>query len=616
MNAKYFKIKSFLTFSILVLSFIFISSAKEELTLTATNVRNHIKYLASDELEGRFPGTKGIELSKEYILNTFKTYGLKPLNGQNTQSLDVTVGYQLGKENQVYFNVVVPKPGVPIEMVKPIRKNWEVTKDWLPVSLSENKEIEGPMVFAGYGITSNELKYDDYEGIDVKDKIVVVLSNSPDGVKESSEFHQYTSYRYKATNARNHGAIGVIFVKIQGDSANVFIPLDRDRGERNTGIVAIQVNRNRIAEYFPKNSLYPTELEINKTRKPKSFVLPNSTIHIKVDLEDKKVQTENVFGLLEGTDLILKDEYIIIGAHYDHLGWGGPTSNYHGNKPMIHNGADDNASGVAVMLELARLLSEQKLRRSVIFVAFTSEELGLLGSNYFVNHPPVDLSKVSMMVNLDMVGRMQNDNLFAIGVASSNLFPEILNEIDSTDILKITQSDSPIAASDNTSFYLKNIPSIFFFTGVHADYHKPSDDWDKINYAGCDKAANFIVKFVNKIANLDNKLPFTKASNDNNIESKPSSSSGYGRKVWFGVIPNFENEPKGFKISGASPGSPAEKAGLIENDVIIKIDQNDIKNIHDFMFAVNEHKPGDEVKVVFLRDGKEKTVMVKLSVKE
>lgn len=617
MNAKLLKIKSIFLLSSLVFSLLFTAAAKDELTLTATNVRNHIKYLASDELEGRFPGTKGIELAKDYILNTFKSYGLKALNGTNTQSLEVTVGYELGKDNQVYFNLIIPKPGVPIEMVKPVRKTWDVNKDWLPVSLSENKEIEGAMVFAGYGITAKDLKYDDYEGIDVKDKIVIVLTNSPDGEKESSEFHPYTSYRYKATNARNHGAIGVIFVKIQGDSANVFVPLDRDRGERNTGIVAIQVNRNRIAEYFPKNSLYPTELEINKTRKPKSFELPNAKIHIKVDLEDKKVKTENLFAMLEGTDPKLKDEYIIIGAHYDHLGWGGPTSNYHGNKPMIHNGADDNASGVAVMLEIARLLSEQQPKRTIIFVSFTSEELGLLGSNYFVNHPPIDLSKVSMMVNLDMVGRMQNDNLFAIGVASSSMFPSLLNELDSTDVtIKITQSESPIAASDNTSFYLKNIPSIFFFTGVHLDYHRPSDDWEKINYLGCDKAANFIANFVKKVADLDVKLPFTRATNDNNSESKPSSGSSYGSKVWFGIIPNFENEPKGFKISGSSPGSPAEKAGLIENDIILKIDQNEIKNIHDFMFALKEHKPGDEVKVIFLRDGKEKTTTVKLTVKE
>jgi hypothetical protein len=614
MQNKHFKL-SIKLLGLLFFAFIVKSYSKEELTLTAQNVQDHIKYLASDELEGRFPGTKGIEEAKNYILNTFKKYGLKPINGAYTQKLDVTVGYELGKNNDVYFNLIIPKPGVPIDKVRPVRKPWETSKDWLPVSLSENGEIEAPMVFVGYGITSKDLHYDDYEGIDVKKKIVVVLTNHPDEGKENSDFIPYSSYRYKATNARDHGAIGIIFVKVQGDSANVFEPLDKDRGERNTGIIAIQVNRNKIAEYFPKNSLYPTELEINKTKKPHSFDLPNAQIHIKVDLEDKKVTTENVFGVLEGSDPTLKNEYVIVGAHYDHLGWGGPTSLYRGKKPMIHNGADDNASGVAVMMELSRLLSQNPPKRSVLFVSFTAEELGLLGSNYFVNHPPIDLKQVSAMVNLDMVGRLRNNELIAIGVGSSNVFSTMINEADSTgEILNISKSDNPIAASDNTSFYLKNIPSIFFFTGVHNDYHRPTDDWDKINYPGCEKIDDFLVKFVNKIANFPEKLPFVKVVGADK-DAKMSSGGGYGSKVWFGIIPNFENEPKGFKISGTSPGSPAEKAGLKENDIIIKIDDKEIKNIHDFMYALQEHKAGDVLVVKFLRGNEPKTTDVKLSVK-
>lgn len=590
------------------------TSAKEELNQTALNAQEHVKYLASDELEGRYPGTPGIEKAKDYILNQFKNMNLKPINGKNTQSVDVTVGYELGEGNQVYFNVIIPKPGVPIEMSRPIKKPWDLPKDWMPVSLSENGEIEAPMVFVGYGISAKDLKYDDYSGIDIKNKIAVVLSNSPDGEKQETEFAQYTSYRYKASNAREHGAIGVIFVKIQGDSANVFEPLDCDRFERNTGVIAIQVNRNRIAEYFPKNCLYPTELEINKTRQPKSFELPNAKIHIKVALKDKIVKTDNVFGIIEGTDPKLKDEYIVVGAHYDHLGWGGPTSAYRGKKPMIHNGADDNASGVSAVIEAARAISQNPLRRSVIFVAFTAEELGILGSTAFANNPPVDIGKIVMMINLDMVGRLKDNNIHIIGTGSSPIFDSIINELDAADTLTVIKSESPLGASDQTAFYLKNIPSIFFFTGVHLDYHKPTDDWDKLNYPGISKVVDFLVKTLNKFGNLDERPPFHKV-----IESTPpqeGSSNKSGSKVWFGIIPNFDPETRGMKISGASPGSPADKAGLKENDIITKINDKEVKNLHDFTFIIREHNPGDELNVKFLRDNEEKQVIVKLVSKE
>jgi hypothetical protein len=604
-----------LIFPIIFLSLTLGIFGQKDWNQNALNSQEHVKYLASDECEGRYPGTAGITKARDYILGQFNQMNLKAINGKNTQTINVTVGYELGAVNEVFFNVIIPKPGVPIEMSRPMKKTWELTKDWLPSSLSENGELEAPMVFCGFGISSKDLNYDDYAGIDVKGKIAIILSHSPNGEKKDDEFAQYHSYRYKANNAREHGAKGVIFVKIQGDSANVFDPLDRDRFERNSGILAIQVNRNRIAEYFPKSSLYPTEIEIMKTKKPKSFELPNAKIHIKVDLKDKIVQSENVFGYVEGTDANLKNEFIVVGAHYDHLGIMQVYVKFQGNKLVVNNGADDNASGVAALIELARSLSQNPTRRSVAFVAFTAEELGILGSNAFVNEKIIDPKQIAMMINLDMVGRMKDNIINLIGTGSSSIFSGAFNELDLGDTLSINPSESPLGASDQTAFYLKDIPSIFFFTGVHLDYHKPTDDWDKLNYPGIGRITDFLVKTVNKFGNLDERPPFQKVQ-----ESMPpkegGSSNRSGSKVWFGIVPNFDPEPKGMKISGSSPGSPADKAGLIADDIITQISDKDVKSLQDFTYVLRSCNPGDELTVKFLRQGKEMTTKVKLVSKE
>lgn len=603
---------SILIFCVLFSSFIY-SFALEELNEQALRLQEHIKYLASDELEGRFPGTPGIEKAKEYILNHFKSVGLKPVGDNYLQEFEVSIGSELGKSNNAYFNLIIPKPGVPLELVKPVKREWKVSEDWLPVVFSENGKVEAPIVFTGYGITAKDLKYDDYENIDVKDKIVIVLSNSPDGEKMDGDFAGYTSYNYKAMNARNHGAIGIVFVKIQGDSANVFEPLVRERMVSNSGIIAIQAKRTSIATYFPNNSLYPSEVEINKTRKPKSFLIPNTQLHIEVDLIDKKVESYNIYGLVEGTDPVLKNEYIVIGAHYDHLGWGGANSMYRGKVPMIHNGADDNASGVAGLLELARIFANSPQKRSLIFVAFSGEEEGLLGSSYFVNNIPIPMDKVVAMVNMDMIGRLQNNHLQVIGVGSSSRFEAIVDSLDSINEISIGKTESSIASSDQTSFYLKNIPSIMFFTGVHTDYHRPSDDWEKINYNGQSQVLGFIQQFIGTISNQTQPIDFQKVTESS---GSGSSNHNYGNNVWFGIIPNFEDEPLGFKIAGTSPGSPAEKAGLKENDIITKIGDVQIKNIHDFMYSLRDFKAGDTVRVIFLRDGKQNETLVKLVSKQ
>jgi len=496
-------------------------------------------------------------------------------------------------------------------MLKPLKKGWETPADWMPLNFSDNATVTGEMAFVGYGITAQELNYDDYEGIDVKGKIVILLTDTPDGEEKEPKFGNYTKLRYKATNARDHGAVGMIVIKIQGDSANVFEPLTYEPVGRNSGIVAIQANRTSIAKFFPRNvALFPLEQEINKTKKPKSFILPDVKATITVELKDKNVNAKNIIGVLEGSDPAFKDRYIVIGGHYDHLGWGGPTSLhkervdvYGGKMKEVHNGADDNASGTAGVIELARYFKNNPLRRPIIFMAYDAEEFGLKGSEYFVTNPLVPLDKIEFMVNLDMIGRLKNNTVSIFGAGSSPKFNAMLDSLTISDSITVTRSQNGFGPSDHASFYRKGIPVLMFITGLHEDYHKPSDDASKINFKG-EAHMLRIVSSTIKTVDLGNDKPAYNKVDDIADEEKTEHKS-YGSGARLGIIPNFEDCDKGCKISGASPGSPALEAGLIENDIIYMIDDKPIKNLHDLTFALKSYKPGDIVTIKYWRGAKE-----------
>ncbi len=576
-------------------------------------MKESVKYLASDELKGRFPGTDGIEKAAVYIEDAFKKYGLKNFNNSFRQEFKVTNALEFGTENNVVFETIIQRPGIPKDKLPRAKQNWAISQDYVPLAFTENNSVSGEIAFVGFGISAPELNYDDYAGIDVKDKIVILISDNPDISKKDSPFLQYSSIRYKATNARNKGAIGIIMVKIQGDSMNVFERPEYVNIGKNSGIVAIQAWRQSISKFFPKNqSLIELENKIVASKKPSSLILPNIYVNIQADLKDIKSSTYNIIGYVEGTDSKLKDEYIVVGAHYDHLGYGGPTSmKTGGGKPQIHNGADDNASGVASMLELAKLVAENPLKRTVIFVSFSGEEMGLLGSSYFVNHLPIELNKISTMINLDMVGRMKKNELTVFGTSTAHNLTTIIDSLDLIDTVAIIKASDAYGPSDHASFVMKNIPVLMFFTGLHEDYHKPSDDWDKINFPGMVWATNYVYSVLETLGNNAERPIFHKqeaAIPEKNTERE----HGYG-DVWFGIIPNFEESPLGCKISGASPGSPADKAGMKPDDIIVKINDITIKNLHDFMYEVRSHKAGDVLNVTVLR-GKDYNEKIDLKV--
>jgi len=582
-----------------------------QLSPSDERIKTHLSYLASDELEGRFPGTDGIRKAADYIENYFKSVGVQPLGSTYRQHFNVSTGLKLGQHNDMFFEVLIIKEGIPKEMNKPQKRSWALNSDWQPVKFSESGTVSGELVFAGYGVTDKDLNYDDYEGIDVKGKIVIILSDSSERTPKDHFLMKYSELRYKASNARDHGAAGVIFVKMISDSASTFYPLRIDIAGKNSGIIAVQANRTSIAKFFPKSkNLYPVELEINDKKKPNSFSIPNITVTITTDIEDDQKETDNVVGLIPGTDPKLKDEYIVIGAHYDHLGWGGVNSLYMGSTPMIHNGADDNASGTSGLLELAYRLKEKPIRRNVILIAFSGEELGLLGSEYYVKNPLIPLEKDICMLNMDMIGRLKNNTVSLFGLGTSPFFEKICDTLAVLSDLSITKAQDGFGPSDHASFYKHNLPVLMFITGVHEDYHKPSDKVDKINFPGETKVLDYVERILRRIDDEPLKPEFTKVNSVTDNLPPADGKKGYG--AWFGIIPNFEENPKGCKISGASPGSPAMKAGLKENDIITHFGDKSIKNLYDLTYSLREHKPGDKISVTLLRGDNEIKIDVTL----
>jgi len=324
--------------------------------------------------------------------------------------------------------------------------------------------------------------------------------------------------------------------------------------------------------------------------------------------EVKKI-ARNVGGVIEGNDPVLKNEYIVIGGHYDHLGVDQlkESSMYKGTDKQIHNGADDNASGTTGVLEVAEKLASIKneLKRSIIFLTFSGEELGILGSTFYTNNPSVDIKSIAAMLNMDMVGRLNAEsNLTIIGAGTSSKWKELLNQKNNYGF-NLSMSDGGSGGSDHQAFSNKNIPVLFFFSGTHSDYHKPSDDVDKINFAGEEKILKYVYDIAYDIQKMNARLDYVK------VEEKAQRPSGTTR-VTVGTVPEFGYSGNGYKLSGTTEGSPAAKAGMKAGDIIIKFGKKAVGNIYDFMYAVQDYKAGDKVEIVALRDGKEMSFTLEL----
>jgi len=565
--------------------------------IASDQFKEKVYYLASPELKGRYPGTPESIKASDYISKSFKEDGLTFLTDKGFQNFDVVTSTQIGKNNQFSIGSYQPKP----------------EKDFIPVAYSSSDTAQCSIVFAGYGFSINQdsLKWDDYKSIDVKNKAVLIFRGDPDYDRSASVFNRYNGDRSKVLLAKEKGAKAVILVSPKMvDKSDDLINLKG--GQSTSGIPVIHIKRAVADSLFKYSSttIDAQEKLIKQTRKPTSLDIPIK-VKLITDIQQKKAQTRNVIGILPGIDPVLKNEYIVIGGHYDHLGMGGQGSG--SRKPdtiAIHYGADDNASGTAMVMGLAQKLSKQKnlLKRSIIFITFDAEEEGLFGSKYFVNHPVVPLASIKAMINLDMVGRLNEKKVLQIYGNGTAL------EMDT--IVKTYLKKYPFAPifhpggtgpSDHSSFYSKNIPILFFMTDLHTDYHTPADTPDKINYNGMEEIAGFAYDLAVDIANRPKALTFKE------VDSPAENTNSRPYKVSMGIMPDFAStENNGVRVDAVTKGRPAEKGGILKGDFIITINGASVKNIQDYMFQLGKCNSGDKIKVEVKRNNQTVQLEVQL----
>lgn len=560
--------------------------------VSVSNLQAHVKYLASPELEGRFAIAPGAFKAADYIARVFEQSGLEP-KGTNGYFQDWTPfnGSRPGAENFLR----VKRGSV-----------WEAPAEAIrPVINTANTKVEGELVFVGYGISQPNAGYDDYESVDVSGKIAVMLRGGPRWEGVSAEIQRAARLQAKIATAVQKGAIGVILVN-QPDSDRL-LPLGFARRPANNTAVLMNVQASVGDKLLEPLGLTVAEAvkRIHEKGLPISASL-NATAELAASIETFPATARNVIGFIPGNDPQLRDEVIVIGAHYDHLGYG-EVGSLMPEPGEIHHGADDNASGTAAIMELARLLAQNRdrLKRSVLVIAFSAEEEGLLGAAHFVQNPTVPRENIVAMLNFDMVGRMTNNRVSVSGVGTAAEWESILKAAN-TDNLTLQLSASASGGSDHMPFMQRSIPVLFFFTGMHPDYHRSSDTWDKINHEGQAQIVALAERVVYETANRPERLQFTRPQ-----QPQPSGQRAQrsGFRVRLGLMPAY-SEQDGVLLEGVAPGSPAEKAGLKQGDRIVAAMGQRVKNIEELTALYEKMEPGKPVELTVVREGKELQVQV------
>lgn len=580
----------------IITAFVFLSGfgGDPSSDITSGELQEHITYLSSDQLAGRLPGTPGDKLAQEYIMNKFKSYGLLPAgdNGNYIQSFEMITSVALGKNNS-------------FTELSPSDRSFTLGVDYTPLGFSTDGSTQSNLVFAGYGISAPGSNYDDYAGIDVTGKVAVIMRYTPFwNDPHNSSLRNYASFIVKTITAKEKGAAGIIFVTgPQDNETDELVGLSFNNGYPDAGIPVINLTRDAFDDLFSSTgkTIAGIQDEINSSGSPASFET-NIKVSIEADVDPQTITTGNVVGMLEGNDPTVSDEVIVIGAHYDHLGYGEYGSLYAGTDRVIHHGADDNASGTAGVIELAQKLAAEKetLKRDVIFILFSGEEAGLLGSNFYTKSDEFENLNIVAMLNMDMIGRLQDNKLVIYGIGSSPMWETTIKNLNNSYNFDITYTQAGFGRSDHSSFYSNNIPAVHFFSGTHTDYHRPSDTYDKINSTDAEKIVKLVYDVTKEIDNEKTRPEFTKAEEENDDNRTMGNI-----RIYVGTIPDYAYDGKGMKLSGVKEGGPAEKGGMQAGDIIIKFGEKTVENIYDFMYAMQSYKPDDVVDFVVLRDGKE-----------
>ena len=606
---------------------------------SVARLQQHIFYLASDALNGRRTGTQGANDAAHYIAGEFSRLGLRPAlqragasrrlsvaMTQYLQSFPYVAGVELGRSNDLKIG----------------ESSLRTDEDWMPLGFSSNARVDGQIAFVGFGITATELNHDDYAGGIAKGRIAIALQGTPDGENPHGQFARFEGVRWKAIAARNAGAKALIVIAREANlKEDRLSTLTYDNSAGDAGLPVIVISRQAADRVLqPSNSSVSQLEQAAKAKTTNLDRVLTGELALTTDVVRKEVQAYNVIGVLEGSDRLLKNETIIVGAHYDHLGTGGEGS-LAPRSGEIHHGADDNASGTAGVIELARLFTSQrpKPKRTIVFMCFSGEEEGLLGSNYYVNHPVVPLANTVAMINMDMIGRMKDRKLIIGGVGTAKEWREMIGSgnvaqsvqvtatagaappsgmpvvvsangrpimsVDSSKAFDLTLQEDGYGPSDHSSFYAKQIPVLFFWTGTHNDYHKPSDTFDKINYNDEARVLSLVARIVRDLDNADKRLTYTVAKSD----APAGRSTGF--RVYLGTIPNYSDSNDGLLLDGVRDESPAARAGLKAGDKIVKIGTRQIKNVYDYTYALGEMKAGDEYVIEVMRAGERLSLKIK-----
>jgi aminopeptidase YwaD len=606
-------------------------------------LRTHINYLASDKLEGRRTGSEGANLAAEYIAREFSRYGLQRSIGYDTPGMSIleadspnrylqkfpyVAGVELGKANKLSFSLAENALNI-----------LRVGEDWMPLGSSSNAQVQsGAAVFVGFGITASELKYDEYSAVDARGKIAFAFTGTPDGDNPHGQFARYEDPRWKAIAAKNAGARALILISQQKQFADESLSRLRYNNSGGEAGLPLAIISSRAFFASPSESDLTVQLGLVKQGHTPTVTF-KSPVTLSVDISRREVSAANVVGIINGSDPVLKNETIVIGAHYDHLARVGEGS-LATREGEIHHGADDNASGTAGLLELARIFSsyEHRPRRTIVFIAFSGEEEGLLGSNYYVNHPLRHLENTVAMINMDMIGRMKNNKLIVGGVGTAEGWRKLIDSsakfwgigvtptpdsyggvlpgtltanptrsatamtsnqgttatLDSIRSLDLTLNEDGYGPSDHSSFYAKKVPVLFLWTGTHEDYHKPSDTADKINYQDEAHILSFVERIIRTIDASDARPVYTVAKSE-------SQGRTMGFRVYLGTIPNYADSGDGLLLDGVRDDSPAAKAGIRAADRIVKLAGREVHNVYDYTYGLGEMKAGQEYEVELLR---------------
>jgi Peptidase family M28/PDZ domain/PA domain len=574
-------------------------------------LRADVTFLASDTCEGRGPGTAGIDKAADHIAAAFKAAGLKcgMPDGSYFQPFVIKGQPELGRDNAVALTV----PAGPLPAPA-------LGGEFQPLGVSASGVAEGPVVFVGYAASVPTAHYDDFHGVDVAGKVVLMIRRLPRYGRTDQPFDDQTvqeaaALATKIGNAEQRKAAAVLLCNDASEPEDTLMDFAYSQYGETAGIPTVQVKRSaadRLLREGTGQSLADVEKAIDADLKPRSAPLKGVTVKVTVTIERKPVNVKNIVAVLDGAGP-LAGETVVLGAHYDHLGYGSADSLAPGQR-AIHHGADDNASGTAALLELARRFAADPpvSRRRLVFIAFSAEEVGLFGSAHYAKQPPFPLADTVAMVNLDMVGRLTDDaatgksKLEIGGTGTAKEFDALLDRLNAKYGFALKKNTAGMGPSDHTSFYAKGVPVFFFFTGLHRQYHTPADTADLINFAGMVKVTDFVEELARHLATTPTRPTYVKG-----MTGSMSADTARMSVPRLGFMPgDYGEDAGGVLIASVNKGGPAEKAGLQDNDLIVEVAGRPVKNMGAYMTVIRTQKRGQPVEITVLRKGERVKVTV------